>query len=79
MLQYISFLKKGFLEFTRRSYAEDSQLILCFVCALGTGIAVALSATCLISEDMSLRLLGIGSFISVICFAAFLYFAYKMD
>jgi hypothetical protein len=79
IFQHISFLKKGFLEIARHSFAEDSQLILCFVCALGTGVAAALSATCLILEDMSLGLLCIGSIISIIFFAVFLYVAYKMD
>ena len=75
----ISSLKKVLLEVVKRSFAEDSKLLLCFVCALGTGIAVALSATCLIWEDMSSAPLCIGSIISVICFAVFLYVAHKMD
>ncbi len=79
MLQYILSLKKGFVEIIRHGFAEDSKLLLCFICALGTGIALALSLTCFIWEDSSSALSCIGLIMSAICCAVFLYVAYKMD
>ena len=79
MLQYISFLKKGFLEFIRHSFAEDSKFLLCFVCSLGTAIGLVLSATSFIWENTSLGLLCFALFVSTICFGIFLYVVWKMD
>ncbi len=64
----------------RRMYifAEDSKFVLYFVCALGTSIGLALSAMYLFGEDESLGLLFTGLIISAICFAVFLYAAWKM-
>jgi hypothetical protein len=78
MLEHISFLKKGLLEVIKHFFAEDSKFILYFVCAVGTSIGLALSVTCLLWEEESLGLLGIGLITSVICFAVFLYTTLKM-
>jgi len=79
MLERISFFKKGLLEIIRRSFAEDSKLLLCFICSLGTAIGLVLSGTCLIGENTSLDLPCIGFIISAISFAVFLYIVWKMD
>jgi hypothetical protein len=79
ILEQILSLNKGLLEIIRGSFAEDSKLILCFICSLGTAIGLVLSATCLIGENASLGLLCIGFIISAISFAAFLYIVLKMD
>jgi len=79
ILQYISFLKKDFLEFIRHSFAENSQFLLCFVCSLVTAIGLVLSATSFIWENASLGLTCFGLFISSISFGIFLYVAWKMD
>jgi hypothetical protein len=76
----ISSFKRVFLEAIKRGFAEDSKLLLCFICSLGTATGLALSATCFIWEDSSLlALLVIGLIISAFCFAVFLYLAWKMD
>jgi hypothetical protein len=77
--EHISSLKKGLLEVIKRSFAEDSKLLLCFICSLGTGIGLALSVTCLIWENASSGLSSIGLIISAICFVVFLYLAWKMN
>jgi len=74
----ISLLKKSFAEIIIHSFAEDSKFVLYFVCAVGTSIGLALSATCLFWEEESLGLLGIGLITSAICFAVFLYTACTM-
>jgi hypothetical protein len=79
ILQYISFLKKDFLEFIRDGFAENSQFLLCFVCSLGTAIGLGLSAMSFIWENASLDLAYFGLFISSISFGVFLYVAWKMD
>jgi hypothetical protein len=80
ILERISFLKKGLLEVMKRSLAEDSKLLLSFICSLGTATGLALSVTCFIWEDSSLPgLLCMGLIVSAICFAVFLYVAWKMD
>jgi hypothetical protein len=79
MLEHISFFKKGLLEVIRHFFAENSKFILYFVCAVGTGLGLALSATCLLLEEESLGLLGIGLITSAISFAVFLYTALKMS
>jgi len=77
---HISSLKRVFLEVIKRSFAEDSKLLLCFICSLGTAIGLALSATCFIWENSSLlSLFCIGLIVSAICFTVFLYVAWKMD
>jgi hypothetical protein len=76
---HISSLKKGFLEVIKRSFAQDSKLILCFICSLGTGTGLALSITSFIWNNASLGLSCTGLIISAICFAVFLYVAWKMD
>jgi hypothetical protein len=75
----ISVLKNGLLRLLKHSLAEDSKLILCFICSLGTGIGLALSVTCLIWENASAGLSCIGLSISAIGFAAFLYIAWRVD
>jgi hypothetical protein len=71
---------KGLLGFVKNIFAEDSNLFLCSVCSLGTGIGLALSATCsIISEDASVGILCFGLFLSIICSGIFLYVAWKMD
>ena len=78
--EHISFLKKGLLGVIKRCFAQDANLMLCFICSLGTATGLALSVTCFIWEDSSLLgLLCIGLIISAICFAVFLYLAWKMD
>jgi hypothetical protein len=80
MLQQIILLKNGLLEVMKRGFAQDSKLLLSFICSLGTATGLALSATCFIWEDASLLgLLCIGLIIAAICFAVFLYIAWKMD
>jgi hypothetical protein len=79
MVERISFFKKGLFEIIRRSFAEDSKLILCFLCSLGTAIGLVLSATCLVGENASLGLPCLGMIISAISFAAFLYVVWRMD
>jgi hypothetical protein len=75
-----SSLKRVFLDIIRRSFAEDSKLLLCFICSLGTAIGLALSATCFIWENSSLlSLFCVGLIVSAICFSVFLYVAWKMD
>jgi len=77
---HISSLKRLFLEIVKRSFAEDSKLLLCFICSLGTATGLALSATCFIWENSSLLcLFCIGLIVSAICFAVFVYVAWKMD
>jgi hypothetical protein len=78
-LEHISSITKGVLEFTKHSLAEDSKLILCFICSLGTGIGLAISVTCVIGENAPLGLPCLGLIISAISFAVFLYIAWKMD
>jgi hypothetical protein len=79
MTEYISSIKKWLFKVTKYGFAEDSKLILCFICSLGTAIGLVLSATCLIGENASLGLPCIGFTTSAISFAAFLYIAWKMD
>jgi hypothetical protein len=78
IIQHISFLKKGFLDFVTRSFAEDSKFLLCFVCSLGTAVGLVLSASSFIWENASLGLSCFGLLISTICFSIFLYLAWKM-
>ena len=79
ILQYISSLNKYFLESIRRSFAKDSQFLLCFVCSLGTAIGLVLSATSFIWENASLGLTCLGLFTLSISFGVFLYVFRKMD
>jgi hypothetical protein len=79
MLEHISSIKKWLFEVMKHSFAEDSKLILCFICSLGTAIGLLLSATCLIGENAPLGLPCLGMIISAISFAVFLYIAWKMD
>ena len=79
MLEHIPSLKKGLFKVIKHSLAEDSKLILCFVCSLGTAAGLALSVTCFIWETASLGLSCIGVGLSAICFAAFLYIVWKID
>jgi len=79
VLEHISSITKGVLEFTKHGIAEDSKLILCFICSLGTGIGLALLVTCVIGENLSSGLTCTGLIISAISFAFFLYIAWKMD
>ena len=78
--EHVPTLKKILLQIIRRSFAEDSKLLLCFICSLGTATGLALSGTCFIWEDSSLLgLLGIGLVVTAVCFAVFLYVVWKMD
>ena len=79
MLEYITSIRKGLFKFIKHGFAEDSKLILCFICSLGTGAGLVLSGTCLIWENASLGLSCIGLIVSAICFAVFLYVSWKMD
>lgn len=79
MTEYISSIKKWLFEVMKRGFAEDSKLILCFICSLGTAIGLVLSATCLIGENAPLGLPCLGMIISAISFAAFVYIVWKMD
>jgi hypothetical protein len=79
ILERISVLKNGLLQVLKRGLAEDFKLILCFICSLGTGIGLALSVTCLLWENASAGLSCIGFSISAVCFAVFLYIAWKVD
>ena len=79
MTEYISSFKKWLFEVIKHSFAEDSKLILCFICSLGTAIGLVLSATCIVGENASLGLPCIGFTTSAISFAAFLYIVWKMD
>jgi len=77
---HISSIKRMVLEIVKRSFAEDSKLLLCFICSLGTAIGLALSATCFIWENSSLlSLFCTGVIVSATCFSVFLYVAWKMD
>ncbi len=79
MLEHISSVKKGLVKVIKHSFVEDSNLILCFVCSLGTAFGLVLLLTCFIWENATLGLSCIGLAISVICFAIFLYVVWKMD
>jgi hypothetical protein len=80
VMEHISFLTKGLLEFVNHSLVEDSKLILCFACSLGTGIGLALLALYFfISETGSVALSYLGLLISTVCCSIFLYAAWKMD
>ena len=79
MTEYISSIKRWLFGIIKHGFAEDSKLILCFMCSLGTAIGLVLSATCLVGEITLLGNTCIGFIISAISFAAFLYIAWKMD
>jgi len=79
IMEHISSLTKGLLEVIKHSLAEDSKLILCFACSLGTGTGLALSVTCFMWDNAPLGLSCISLIISAICFTVFLYVAWKMD
>ena len=79
MMVHISSIKRGLFKVIKHGFAEDYKLILCLICSLGTGTGLALAGTCLILENASLGLSCIGLIVSAICFAAFLYVAWKMD
>jgi hypothetical protein len=79
MTEYITSIKRWFFGVIKHGFAEDSKLILCFICSLGTATGLVLSATCLIGENLSLDLPCIGFIISAISFAFFLYIVCKMD
>jgi len=80
ILEHISSVTKGLLEFINHSLVEDFKLILCFACSLGTGIGLALLAMYFfISETGSLALSYFGLLISIICCSIFLYVSWRMD